>query len=95
MNSPVMEIDQSLLETLPQEQRQKIVQRMRQEQLRRWQEFDRSESAAPRKQKSSGKKRKAVQFGKNDALLIAINADDEFEGMMIWAFGSWWSNVIV
>lgn len=84
----LMEIDQSLLETLPQDQRQKIVKRMRQDQLRRYHEFERSEHSSRKQSASSpatgqrkvSKKAKSVQFGLNDGLLIALNTDDELQG---------------
>eukprot|EP00117_Sycon_ciliatum_P038683 scpid69445/ scgid28701/ Unconventional myosin-XVI; Neuronal tyrosine-phosphorylated phosphoinositide-3-kinase adapter 3; Unconventional myosin-16 len=78
MNS-VVEIDQALLETLPQEQRLQLVKRMRQEQLRRYHERERTDPVQAGKNGSKPSKKKGcnVKFGSNDELLVAVSADDE------------------
>lgn len=81
-----MEIDQALLETLPAEQRQKYVRRIRQEQIRRYYEREASEEArgkAAEKKKltaQSSKTVKAVGFANAQLIHIAVTHVDRPEG---------------
>ena len=72
-----MEADQSLLESLPQEQRQKLARRLRQEQIRRYHE--REQLAPPKLRNSGGTKGKTVAFKAKDRLRDATSRNDQVE----------------
>jgi len=74
-----MEVDQSLLDSLPQEQRHQLARRTRQEQIRRYYERENA-SPAPRQQvRPAGRKR--VAFRPRDMLRDAMQRRDQEEGM--------------
>lgn len=73
-----MEIDQSLLESLPQEQRQKVARRMRQEQIRRYHEREKSLASQPKRKQT--KKAKRVGFRPRERLRDAVQRSDHDEG---------------
>ena len=82
-----MEIDQALLESLPMEQRQKLVKRMRQEQIKRY--YVREEAADNKgtdlaKPDSKQGSRK-VQFDREYQLQDALTNFDEAEGVALLA----------
>ena len=77
-----MEVDQSVLDALPQEQRQNLARRMRQEQIRRYHEREKALNVQP---KSQGEKErrtgnKKVKFGAKDRLQDAAQRRDHDEG---------------
>ena len=74
-----MEVDQSLLESLPQEQRQKLARRLRQEQIRRYHEREREQFAPPKLRNRGGTKRKTVAFKAKDRLRDATGRSDQAE----------------
>lgn len=82
-SSVTMEIDQELLESLPVEQRRKLVKRMRQDQIKRYYEKEKAakekgtDSAKPDSKRDSRK----VQFDGVYRLQDAVANLDEKEGM--------------
>ena len=74
-----MEVDQTLLESLPQEQRQKLARRLRQEQIRRYHEREREQLPPAKLRNRGGRKRKTVVFDAKDRLRDATSRSDQAE----------------
>ncbi|KAL7881646.1 hypothetical protein AOLI_G00084940 [Acnodon oligacanthus] len=76
-----MEIDQCLLESLPLGQRQRLVRRMRCDQLRAYYERERTlQKQSSHKPRSSQNKKHAISFPLSDILQDAIIRHDDKEG---------------
>lgn len=73
-----MEVEQSLLESMPQDQRQKLARRARQEQVRRYHEREKSQPAPKVRPANSSKK--GVRFAPKDRLWEATAAGSLDEG---------------
>lgn len=80
-----MEIDQCLLESLPMGQRQRLVRRMRCDQIRAYYEREKSlqrQQGATKARAAPGHRRKPrVQFGPADVIQDAIVRHDDKEGV--------------
>lgn len=85
-----MEIDQCLLESLPIGQRQRLVRRMRCDQIRAYYEREQSlqlQQGSAKVRAAAGHRRKPrVQFGPTDVMQDAIVRHDDKEG--VWM--RWW-----
>ncbi len=75
-----MEVDQVLLESLPQDQRQKLARRVRQEQIRRYHEREKAQTVQPGGKQTSGSARKKVHFHPKDRLWEATARGEQEEG---------------
>lgn len=76
-----MEIDQCLLESLPLGQRQRLVRRMRCDQLRAYYERERTlQKQSTHKPLSSQRKKHSITFSLSDILQDAIIRHDDKEG---------------
>lgn len=84
-----MEIDQSVLESLPFVQRQKICKQIRQQQVQRYNDWikttpqGKGQANSP-KSKRRNKKGTEVAFGSNARLVDATARFDDREGMCCW-----------
>ncbi|XP_066266634.1 unconventional myosin-XVI-like isoform X2 [Branchiostoma lanceolatum] len=76
-----MEIDQSVLEQLPLEQRRRLVRRMRQDQIRAYMEWEKSGNAktTARKHRRENRRRTQVEFGAETILQEAVARFDDIE----------------
>lgn len=82
-----MEIDQCLLESLPLGQRQRLVRRMRSDQLRAY--YEREQAASKQlmhRSQSSQRKKRAVNFSQSNVIQDAIVRHDDKEGE-VWGWG--------
>lgn len=79
-----MEIDQCLLESLPLGQRQRLVRRMRCDQLRAYYEREQTlQKQSTHKPLSSQRKKQSISFSLSDILQDAIIRHDDKEGEVL------------
>ncbi|XP_077868870.1 unconventional myosin-XVI-like, partial [Saccoglossus kowalevskii] len=74
-----MEIDQSILEILPKGQRMKIAKKLRQEQIKRYNQVERPEKNVPVRIRRHNKKKTQVNFNEFDKLRDAVSRFDDIE----------------
>ena len=80
-----MEIDQSVLESLPLPQRQKLCKQLRQEQVRRYNDWNSREQNSPVRQSvvpQPNRKGCTVSFNREAVLLDAVTSFNDREGQL-------------